>query len=66
MGLTGMGNLWPGQTQGDAEVAHRITSLAHLGSIGIDLGRKLKRGPAKEQVIGNAEANQRLRSKLAS
>ncbi len=52
-----------GRTQGDAEVGHRITSLAHLGLLAIDLGRKLKWDPAKEQVIGDAEANRRLQRK---
>jgi predicted dehydrogenase len=52
-----------GQTQGDAEVGHRNTSLCHLGLAAIDLGRKLKWDPVKEQVMGDDEANQRLRPK---
>jgi predicted dehydrogenase len=52
-----------GQTQGDAEVGHRNTSLCHLGLAAIDLGRKLKWNPAQEQVIGDDEANKRLQPK---
>jgi len=52
-----------GQTQGDAEVGHRNTSLCHLGLAAIDLGRKLKWDPAKELVIGDKEANKRLQPK---
>jgi len=49
-----------GPSQADAEVGHRNTSLSHLGLAAIDLGRKLKWDPAKEVVIGDDEANQRL------
>jgi predicted dehydrogenase len=52
-----------GQTQGDAEVGHRNTSLCHLGLAAIDLGRKLKWDPAKELVISDDEANKRLQPK---
>ena len=40
-----------------AEVGHRSASLCHLGVIAIRLGRKLNWDPAKEQFIGDAEAN---------
>lgn len=50
-----------GQTQGDAEVGHRVTSLAHLALAAIDLKRKLKWDPVREQVLGDDEANQRLK-----
>jgi predicted dehydrogenase len=52
-----------GQTQGDAEVGHRNTSLAHLGLAAIDLGRTLKWDPAREIVLGDDEANRRLQPK---
>jgi len=50
-----------GATQADAEVGHRTTSLAHLGLLAIDLGRKLKWDPAKERFVGDDEANARLK-----
>ncbi len=40
-----------------AEVGHRSASLCHLGVIAIRLGRKLQWDPAKEQFVGDAEAN---------
>ncbi|HMJ88941.1 MAG TPA: Gfo/Idh/MocA family oxidoreductase, partial [Candidatus Acidoferrum sp.] len=52
-----------GQTQGDAEVGHRNTSLCHLGLAAIDLGRKLKWNPVTEKVIGDEAANRRLEPK---
>jgi hypothetical protein len=52
-----------GQTQADAEVGHRNTSLAHLGLVAIDLGRKIKWDPKKEQCVGDDEANERLKPK---
>lgn len=45
----------------DVEAGHRNNSLAHLSLIAIDLGRKLKWDPAKEQFLGDAEANRRLK-----
>lgn len=50
-----------GQVQYDCETGHRNNSLAHLGLIAIDLGRKLKWDPAKEQFVGDAEANAKLK-----
>jgi predicted dehydrogenase len=52
-----------GPTQADAEVGHRNTSLSHLALAAIDLGRTLKWDPEAERVIGDEEANQRLRPK---
>ena len=52
-----------GTTRVDAEVGHRTLTLAHLGLLAIDLGRKLKWDPVTEQIIGDAEANQRLEPK---
>ena len=38
------------------EVAHRMTSLCHLGNIAMRLGRKIRWDPAKEQILGDEEA----------
>ncbi len=43
------------------EVAHRSITLAHLGNIAMQLQRDLKWDPAKEQIVGDAEANRMLR-----
>jgi myo-inositol 2-dehydrogenase/D-chiro-inositol 1-dehydrogenase len=50
-----------GNTQGDAEVGHRVTSLCHLGLIAIDLGRQLHWDPARETFPDDPEAARRLR-----
>ncbi len=52
-----------GQTQADAEVGHRITALAHLGMLAVELGRKIKWDPAREICVGDDEANARLQPK---
>jgi predicted dehydrogenase len=44
----------------EAEIGHRSVSAAHLGAISIRLGRKLKWDPAKEQFVGDAEADKML------
>ena len=49
-----------GQTLEDAEVGHRTCSLGHLALIAIQLGRKLKWDPDKEQFLGDDEANKML------
>jgi hypothetical protein len=54
-----------GQTQADAEIGHRNTSLAHLGLLAIELGRKIKWDPGKEMCVGDDEANERLKPKPA-
>ena len=41
----------------DVEIGHRSASICHLGVIAMRLGRKLKWDPAKEQFVGDAEAN---------
>lgn len=46
-----------GTTLEDAEVGHRTCSLGHLALIAIQLGRKLKWDPDKEQFFGDDEAN---------
>jgi hypothetical protein len=49
-----------GQTLQDAEVGHRSSSVAQLGYIACQLGRKLKWDPAAERFIGDDEANRFL------
>jgi predicted dehydrogenase len=41
----------------DAEVGHRSVSVCHLGVIALRLGRKLRWDPAKEEFVGDREAN---------
>lgn len=41
----------------DAEIGHRSVSVCHLGVIAMRLGRALKWDPAKEQFVGDKEAN---------
>jgi predicted dehydrogenase len=45
----------------DAETGHLSAALAHFANIATRLGTSLKFDPAKEQFIGNHEANQLLR-----
>jgi len=42
---------------GAAESSHRSSTLFHLGNIAIRLGRTIRWDPAKEQCIGDDEAN---------
>jgi len=42
------------------EVAHRSTSVCHIGAICLDLGRPLEWDPATEKFVNDAEANKRL------
>lgn len=42
---------------GPVEVGHRSATVCHLGNIAIDLGRKVKWDPAKEEFRGDDEAN---------
>uniref|UniRef100_Q01Y50 Oxidoreductase domain protein n=1 Tax=Solibacter usitatus (strain Ellin6076) TaxID=234267 RepID=Q01Y50_SOLUE len=44
----------------DVEEGHRSATMCHLGNISTRLGRSLKWDPAKEQVVGDAEANAML------
>jgi predicted dehydrogenase len=39
-----------------AEVGHRSASMCHLGAIAVRLGRKLQWDPAKEEFVGESEA----------
>jgi hypothetical protein len=42
------------------EVAHRSASVAHLGIIAIETGRKIRWDPATEHIIGDPEAERLL------
>ena len=44
----------------DVAIGHRVTSLCVLGNIAFRLGRKLRWDPAKEQFVGDDEANRLL------
>jgi predicted dehydrogenase len=39
------------------DIGHRVSSVCHLANIAINLGRKLKWDPVKEQFIGDDQAN---------
>jgi len=41
----------------EVEIGHRSASMCHLGVIAIRLGRKLNWDPAKEEFVGDNEAN---------
>ena len=43
-----------------ADVAHRSTSVCHLGAICLDLGRPLQWDPASERFVNDEAANKRL------
>jgi len=45
----------------DVVSQHRSVSTCHLANIAIRLGRKLQWDPAKEEFVGDAEANRWLR-----
>ena len=45
------------QPGGNAEVAHRATTLLHLANIALRVGRKIQWDPVKEQIVGDEEAN---------
>jgi len=45
-----------------AEVGHRCCTIAHMGNIAMELGRKLRWDPEREEFIGDESAN-RLRSR---
>ncbi|HEX5219665.1 MAG TPA: Gfo/Idh/MocA family oxidoreductase [Verrucomicrobiae bacterium] len=47
----------------DAEAGHRVNSLSHLALASIQLGRKLRWDPAKETLVGNADAAPLLQPK---
>ena len=41
----------------DVEIGHRSATVCHLGNIAVRLGRKLTWDAAKEQFVGDDEAN---------
>ena len=43
-----------------AEVGHRSATVCHVGGIAVRLGRKLTWDPAREEFVGDAEANGHL------
>ena len=43
-----------------AEMGHRCSSIAHIGTIAMELRRPLRWDPAAEQFIGDAQANRLL------
>jgi predicted dehydrogenase len=45
----------------DIEIGHLSASLCHLGNIATRIGRTIKFDPAKEQVVGDEEANRLVR-----
>lgn len=42
---------------GNADVAHRSSTLVHLANIAIRTGRKIRFDPERDQIIGDEEAN---------
>ena len=42
----------------DAELAHHLTTIAHLGNVAYRSGRKITWDPVKEQVVGDPQADQ--------
>ena len=44
----------------DVEIGHRSATVCHLGNIAIRTGRKINWDPSKQEIIGDAEASQRL------
>ena len=42
------------------EVAHRAITIAHLGNIAMQLGRKIRWDPKTEQILDDAEASRKL------
>lgn len=44
----------------DVEIGHRSVSVCHLGVLALRLGRKLKWDPAKEQFVGDRDADKWL------
>jgi hypothetical protein len=44
----------------DVEIGHRSATVCHLAGIALRVGRKLKWDPAKEEFVGDKEANAQL------
>jgi len=51
-----------GRTSTDEEIGHRSASLGHLTHVAFRLGRNLRWDPAREEFVGDPEAN-RLRAR---
>jgi hypothetical protein len=49
-----------------AEIGHRTASLCHINNIAMKLQRKLKWDPAKEEFVGDDEANKLLAPPMRS
>jgi predicted dehydrogenase len=49
-----------------AEIGHRCFTVLHIGNISMWTGRKLAWDPAKEQFVGDAEANRYLARSMRS
>lgn len=48
------------RTAAPVETAHRSISVAHLGNIAMQVGRKIRWDPAKEEITGDEEASRLL------
>lgn len=46
-----------GQTYAPAEIGHRTVTVAHLGNIAMQLGRKLRWNPQREEFVDDKQAN---------
>ncbi len=44
----------------DVEIGHRSATVCHLGNIAVRTGRKIAWDPAKEEIVGDAEAARML------
>jgi hypothetical protein len=55
-----------GKTLEDEEVAHRTTSICHLGHIAIHCGQSLRWDPEREQFLDNETANTYLDQAILS
>ncbi len=42
------------------DIGHRVSTICHLANISIEVGRKLKWNPKREQFVGDEEANKML------
>jgi hypothetical protein len=42
----------------DVEIGHRSATVCHLGNAAMRLGRELQWDPAKEEFVGDEQANQ--------